>query len=221
MITTRTLISGIEYFDYKNLEVSKSMSDLGESSYFDITYDSPYGRHKTDFQVGQEIKIYADKDTTPATTNIFTGIVENVTFDGEANEQKVGLRGRDYTARLLDNTINPVVYTNMETGSIVRDIIKNNLTDIGSTYVNNSNVVLPRISFNQIPIYDGLKQLADLSLYTFYVDDNKELHFEPTGSVFSSIQLGSENILNMTFDKTREGMANKIWVYGDRYLAGA
>src|SRR3990167_8746339 len=59
MITTRTIISGIEYFDYNNLEVSKTTSDLNESSFFDITYDSPYGRHKTDFNVGNEIKIFA------------------------------------------------------------------------------------------------------------------------------------------------------------------
>lgn len=153
--------------------------------------------------------------------NIFTGVIENVTFLGEGLNEKVELRGRDYSIRLTDNNVQPVVYTNMEIGSIVNDILKNNLDDIGSSFVQHPGIVLKRIAFKQPPINDALKQLADLSDYSYYVDASKNLHFEPTGSTFTGITLSSGNIAKMQFDKTREGMANQVWVYGDRQLVAA
>lgn len=223
MITTKLTVSGVEFFDYKTLQLSRSISDNNTVSTYSAYYDSPYGRHKNDFIVGQEVKIYADQNTTPATTNIFTGIIDTVNFQGEGLSEAVEIRGRDYSARLLDNTVQPIVYTNTEVGSIVRNIITNNLTDIGSANIQTTSplVVLPRIGFNQVPIFDAVKQLAEIAGYTFYVDNDKDLHFEPLGSQTANLTIDSGNTIRTTFDKTREGMANKIWVYGDRYLSAA
>ena len=152
---------------------------------------------------------------------VFRGILDNMEFVGQELDQKVNLRGRDYMARLLDNKIEPTVYTNTEVGSIVKDIIKNNLTDIGSNYVQSTTTNLKRIAFNQTPIFDAIKQLSDFSNYSFYTDAQKELHFEFIGSDPVNKVLGSDSIIRLSYNKTREGMANKIWVYGDRYLAAA
>lgn len=154
-------------------------------------------------------------------TYLLTGIVEKIRFDGEENYQTVSLSGRDYSARLMDSNVEPSVYTNTEIGSIVRNIIYNNTTDIGSSRIGTTATTLKRIAFNQQPVYDAVKQLADLSAYNFYMDSDKNLVFEPAGSVATSIIFNSGNIVRMNFDKTREGMANKIWVYGDRYLSQA
>ena len=219
MIITKTTVGGIQFIDYTSSRVTNTVSDNNLSSNFEMRFDSPYGRHKTDFHVGDEVKIYADKDATP-TSNIFTGIIDNLEFEGRENEEYVNIRGRDYTSRLMDNTVNPVVFTNAEVSTIVNYIVTNNLTDIGSANVKTTNTTLKRIAFNQIPIYDAIKQLADLSNYQFYVDNNKGLHFEPIGSITSNLTFNSGNIISSLFDKTKEGMANKIWVYGDRYLTG-
>ena len=117
MIRTKIDVSGTEYIDYQRMNVTKVISDSNTSSYYDVELDSPYGRHSNDFNVGQEIEIYADKDADP-TTLLLTGIVEEVEFTGGGTEEKVMLRGRDYTARLMDTTIQPTVYTNQEVGSI-------------------------------------------------------------------------------------------------------
>src|SRR3990167_2585670 len=85
----------------------------------------------------------------------------------------------------------------------------------------NTTTNLKRISFNEIPIYEGIQQLADLSGYTFFIDSNKQLHFELAGSASTGVTLGSSNIIRTVFDKTKEGMANIIKVYGDRYLLAA
>jgi len=150
----------------------------------------------------------------------FRGAIESVSFEGEQLNQRVNISGRDYTARLIDNTVSPVVYTNTEVGSIVRKVINDNLTDIGSHLVPNTGVTLKRMVFNDLPIYDALTELSDLSAHNFYVDTDKNLHFEPIGSSSSGYTFThGNNIIRMDYDRTRQGMANVVKVYGDRYLS--
>ena len=85
MIRTKITIGGTEYGDYRNLRLDRNIGDFVASANYTVVYDSPYGRHKNDFTVGQEIKIFADKDAAP-TTNIFTGIVEKISFEGEGTK---------------------------------------------------------------------------------------------------------------------------------------
>lgn len=210
--------SGVQFSDYTNLVVTKSLSDNNRSSSFNAQFDSPYGRHKTDFNVGQGITIYADKDTNPPTTLQFTGILEEVKFNGEGLEERVELSGRDYTARLQDATVDPVVYTDSEISTIVTDIITNNVQDVTTVNVANTGIILPRISFFQINVFDALTQLAQLANYSFYVDTGKDLNFQPKGASATGFIFDNTNIDRLEFDKSRENMANIFYVYGDRYL---
>src|SRR3990167_622488 len=59
MIDTAVKVNGSEYNDVKRIRVSKAISDNEASSSFSLLYDSPFGRHKNDFSVGQEIDIFA------------------------------------------------------------------------------------------------------------------------------------------------------------------
>ena len=220
MIRTKVTIAGTEYVDYKTLQVTRTISDYGASASFIITFDSPFGRHKSDFVVGNEIKIYADKDTAPVTI-ILTGIVENIVFEGEENTQTCTLSGRDYTARLMDVTVEPSVYTSSEISTIVTNIIDNFVSDITTTNVDVTETTLQRIAFNHTSVYEALRQLAELSGFYFYIDTNKDLHFEKREQTDSGITIDNSNILSMNFEKTREEMANKVWIYGDRYLTTA
>lgn len=219
MINTVVTISGITYTP-NNLQLSKTMSEFTASSNFSAKFDSPFGRHKTDFNIGNEVIIYADKDT-PATTKIFTGILETRSFEGGENTQNLTLKGRDYTARLMDVTVEPVVYTNSEISTIVIDIINNEVSNITTNNVNVTSTTLPRIAFNHQSVYDALTQLAELSGFVFYVDVNKDLHFELANSISSSQTFDNTNILYSQFDTDREDFANIVWVYGDRQLTAS
>lgn len=174
---------------------------------------------------GEINQIYANGSGTELISDnsqkIFAGAIEQINFNGEENEQYATIEGRDYSQILQDNTVEPVVYTNSEISTIVKDIINNNITGITTNNVNVTTTTLKRIAFNQIPVYDALKQLAELAGYVFYVDENKDLHFEQANSSSSGYTFDNSNITKMNYDTTREGMANKIWVYGDRYLAAA
>jgi len=220
MIRTKITINGTEFIDYKNLTINKTMSVYGATSSFNLLFDSPFGRHKTDFNVNNEIKIYANQDADP-TTNIFTGIVEEVKFDGEETTQECTLTGRDYTARLMDVTVEPSVYSDSEISTIVKDIVANYTQDITTTNVDVTSTTLSRIAFNHLSVFEAIKQLSELSGFYFYVDENKDLHFEELETTSSGVVLDNSNILKATFSRNREGMANKIWIYGDRQLTTA
>ena len=378
MIITRITIDGDSFDDYQELRVQKAISDYNSSSSFSIKYDSPFGRHKTDFSIGQEVAIYSGEDiddglpsqesviadplddfngikrlsqtflmgstnriiagvqlildqdsspnvgrviasifnvdqdkkptgislvsgsfkgaelgiypnystitiifdntielssntryalvlkapdqdvsvvewygsnTNPLTdekswksndngltwtentsldqqfkflglVNILTGVIEKIQFDGEENYQTITLSGRDYSLRLQDTTVDPIVYTNSEISTIIKDIITDNVSNITTKNVDVTTTTLPRISFNHATVFEAFQQLAELSGFFFYVDHNKDLHFEERENASSGIILDNTNINTATLLTTREGMANDIYVYGGRALAG-
>lgn len=219
-IKTKLTVDAVEADDYINLVVKRTMGDSNASSTFNCSIPSPAGRHKTTFSVGEEVIITADEDAVP-TTEIFTGILEKVHFKGKGINQQVMLSGRDYSLRLQDLTVEPIVFTDTEISSIVTTILSNNnVPDITTNNVDATTTTLKRIAFNQESIFDALKQLAELSGFIFYVDVDKDLHFERRKSVDSGVSLDNTNIISSNFDGSRQGMFNRVWVYGDRYFSG-
>ena len=164
--------------------------------------------------------IYNAGNGTENDQNIFTGILEKRSFEGDNNTQRILLSGRDFSARLQDATVEPKVFTNSEISTIVKDIIDNNVSNITTTNVNVTTVTLPRISFNHTPVFDALQQLAELAGFRFYVDVSKDLHFEEKDSSDSGIILNTTNIVRGKSETTREGLANIVFVYGARQLTG-
>ena len=219
MINTKIVIDSVDYTEYTNMRVNKSISTYNSSSDFTVRFPSPFGRHATSFSVGQEIVIYSDD--SDATTKLFTGTIEKIKFNGMGNTQTVTLSGRDYSAKLQDITIEPIVYSNSEISTIVTNILsQQEIIDITTTNVDVTTTTLQRMSFNQQSIFDAYSELAELAGFIFYVDENKDLHFEKKEFVSSGQEFNNTNITSSTFNNTREGMANRIWVYGDRYLSG-
>ena len=216
-IVTKLEIAGVEFSNYKNLKVSRSMSDFSNSSDFTANFDSPYGRHKTSFTVGSEVVIYADN--VDGTTKIFTGILEKVRFKGKENKQTVTLSGRDYTARLMDVTIQPIVYTDSEVSTIIKNIIDNEVLNITYNNVDTTDTTIERTAYNQQTVFNIFQKLAKLSNRVFWIDNDKDLHFKEKSTTASGYTLDGTNILSSTFNQTREGMANIVWVYGDRALS--
>jgi hypothetical protein len=151
---------------------------------------------------------------------IFNGIVEDIEYDGEGIYENMKVLGRDYSARLMDRTVEPEVYTNLQPGSIVKDIINKYTNDITTSGVEIAGSPISRISFVHVPVYEAIKQLADLQEYIFYVDNNKDLHYTPYAGSSSGYTLDNTNVVIGDFAERRDTVYNQIWVYGDRYLDG-
>lgn len=149
---------------------------------------------------------------------IFNGLIESVNYKGESNNEKIELSGRDYTARLMDVTVEPTVYSNLQAGSIIKDIVNDYVDEITTSGVTLAGSNIQRINFNHTPVYDAIKQLADSQDYTFWVDDSKDLHYTNLGGSISSSSLNNTNVLSADFKDQRDTLFNEIWVYGDKYL---
>ena len=203
-----------------NAGVAFRIGQATNSGYFTSGIIDDFRVYKTALTEGQIKQLYNNGSCTlDFMLNSF--ILEDVGFEGESLIENVRLEGRDYSARLGDVTVQPVVFTNVEIGSIVKTIISNNVSDITTQNVSGTSIVLPRMAYNHKRVSDAINELAQQAGYITYVDKFKDLHFEPRQSIISNLTLGSENILNISFDSTRKGMSNKIWVYGDRYLSAA
>ena len=219
---SKLTISGNEVLDSDTYSVYKSISDNNSSSTFEAYINNYAGVNGSRYNIGEEVVIYADMGTNPPTTTIFTGILEDIKFEGKSDlDDIVVLSGRDYSARLMDRTVQPEVYTNWEIGSIVRDIVSKYVDGVSYSGVQNTGVILNRISFNQTPVYDAIKQLQALAGdYMFYVDVNKDLKFELASTTSSGYTFNSGNTVDAQFTSQRDTVFNQVWVYGDRYLDG-
>lgn len=213
------VFSGTTYIqDYTNIYTG-SLTNIGSYSIGSQLINGSYYQNYDYLYNGS----YTYITGSTISNKLFNGVLEKISFDGEGTTQTVDLEGRDYTLRLQDITVKPIVYTNTEISDIVKNIISvNEVPDITTNNVQTTTTTLKRISFNHTPLFDALSQLAKLSStegYQFYVDNDKDLHFEPKQSDNSGVVVNNSNILDMSFDESRQGMANKIWVYGDRYLS--
>jgi len=106
-IKTKLAVAGVEFEDYKNLRVTRSIGDFVATSNFTAIYDSPFGRHNDDFVVGNEIRIFADNqdlnlishykmNDNRATTNVVdTGVGSNDgTLNGGDNTSDKSVTGK-------------------------------------------------------------------------------------------------------------------------------
>jgi len=218
-LVTKFKVDGIEFEDYRTLKVNRTMHDSNASSSFTARFDSPFGRHKNDFTVGQTVDIYADE--IGGTTKIFSGIIEKLVFNGAGTKQILTLSGRDFSLRLQDITAQPQVFNDTETSEIVTQLLSSNdVPDITTTNVNVTSTTLDRMSYNHESLFDAFNELATLSNSIFWVDEDKDLHWIERKSISSNITLNNTNLLDTDLNRSREGMSNVIHVYGDRYLSG-
>lgn len=219
-IYQKITISG-NTIDIDNSFVVKSLGDTSSSSKFQAHVNNYIGRNTGSYSIGDEVAIYSDKDTNPATTQIFLGILEGIDLQGKEQSERMVLSGRDYLARLIDRTVEPEVYNNLPAGSIVKDIIAKYTDDITTTNVSDG-LNVERIVFNHVPVFDAVRELAKFTNYMFYIDNSKDLHFKEKATTSSGYTFGSGGtpIIKTSFKEKRNEVYNEIWVYGDRYLDG-
>ena len=217
---SKMTIGGSEVTDSPKVDVTTSVSEVSASSNFYANLNNYGGYNTGKYNLNDEVIIYADKDINPPTTIIFKGILEDKKHFGEGVEEQIELHGRDYTARLMDRTIEPEVYNNLPTGSIVQDLVSKYSDNISFSGVQVEAGSLRRIVYSQTPLYDGIKQLADIRNYMFYVTNDKDLFYGDFVGSSSGYTFNDTNVVKGDFKEQRDTVFNQIWVYGDKYLDG-
>ena len=219
---TKITINGTTYTDIYQMDIEKSIGDYNATSNFRAEFDNFIGVHKDSFNLNDEVIIYADIGTNPPTTKLFTGVIEKIDFTGDAENERIIITGRDYGAVLMDMTIQPIIYKNQDAGEIAKSIVESNTEDkLKADNINvNTGTIIEKIGFNHKNVFEGLKELAELSGYYFYVDNDKTINFILKESVPSYRTFDNKSVYRGNFKKEDREVYNKVWVYGDRVLTG-
>lgn len=219
MIYTSLTIGGTTYSDSKDIELNMSQNEQNTISNFTINFDNQFGKHSDSFNINDEVKIYADD--VDGTTLIFNGIIDIINFKGKGLNETIQISGREYGSILQDIIVSPRIFTDTEASEIVSTLISQNTSNITTTNVNVTSTTIDKITFTNVSIFDAIRQLAETSGYYFYVDTDKDLHFEQKESISSGITLNSENVLSADFKTSDQDQYTKVTVVGDRQLTGA
>ena len=133
------------------------------------------------------------------------------------------LSGRDYGAILQDILVSPRIYKNQDAGEIVKSLIIQNAESKGITTnnVNSAGSTIDRITFNNISLFDAIKDLAETVGFYFYIDVDKDLHFEQRETTASGITFDNTNVTLADFRESDSDIFNYIKVYGDRQLTAS
>lgn len=211
-------VNGTVFSDKKKTEVTKTVSDFNSINSFSATFPNQAGEHRSSFNIGDDVQIFADLNVNLPVTKIFSGMIEDVEYSGEGVFEEITISGRDYALLLMDTTVSPVTYNNQEVSLIVKDIISNNVSGITSTNVDATSTTITHIAFNHISVFDAIKQLADQAGFFFWVDVNQDLNFKRKGAISSGISFDNTNVETSNFRVSDADVYNNVYVYGDRYL---
>lgn len=178
-------------------------------------------------------KKYGSKSYTPAvldtvvvydgSTKIFGGRLVKIgeKFLNDAAGLTYNFECVDYSFD-LDSLLVSQSYSSMTVNAIIADILTNFAT--GFTGVNvDCNITIGKIVFNQVPISQCLKRLADMVKFDWYVDPDKDLHFfsKYTNTAPFNLTDTSGNYINQTLERKIDGtqIANQVKVRGGEYEA--
>ncbi len=109
IIYTNVTIGGVVYNNFINCRVQKQTGEFNGASNFTLRLHNWNGQYSDAFNLNDEVIVYAST-TSPATAKIFTGLIENIEFSGVPNKEDITLSGRDYSAYLMDVTVQPRIW---------------------------------------------------------------------------------------------------------------
>lgn len=159
--------------------------------------------------VGAEV-IIAD-----GATRYFGGFVdsfsETLTIDGNQTALSYEVDCVSYDA-LADRRLVAASYESptQTLSTIVSDVVTNFLTGDGLTTTNvDTGPIIDRLKFNYQPASAVFDELANITGYAWWVDENKALWFKPRSGVAAPFSIDSSNARRVSVSRTTETYRNK------------
>lgn len=210
-VNTIDRTSVIEQDGFSVEQVLTSQADTAKFKY------QKYGSRSFIPAIGDAVDVY------DGSTHIFSGTIIRIDEQTIANPE-----GLEYSVECvdlsysLDNMLVAKTYSAMTIKAIILDIIANYAPTFTTVNVQ-SNFTVGSVVFNQIPVSECLKRLADIVRYEWYVDADKDLHFFPKFTTLAPINLTdvSGNYVINTLKRRIDGtqIANVVKIRGGLYNA--
>lgn len=158
---------------YVNKSITNSISDAS------LRLSNFQGKWTGSVSVGNELRVDIGR-TNPPTTRIFTGVVTSVIYsqDKGTKHDMLDIQAQDY-GLLMKNVTATEDFVNLEVGSIVKSLVAFYTPQITVTNVNTTARTLSRFVCKKKTVFDLISELGEQVNYHWFVDTNKDLHFEP------------------------------------------
>ena len=151
---------------------------------------------------------------------IFAGKVVEVAIENETSGGSyLTIKCVDHTLE-FDRLLASKTYTSQTIKQIIDDLVSSYAPTFTATNVT-SSYVIPKIVFNQVPLSQCLRKLADIMRYDWYIDPDKDIHFfeKFTNSAPFNLTDTSGNYDYQTLKRTADGsqIVNRVKVRGGEY----
>jgi len=165
------------------------------------------------------VDVELQHDFSDGTTTRFKGKIEEIKDDFGEEGHGLEVMGSHVAGELLDRSVIASYDGSLSADGVIKDLI-DNFAPSGFTYVNvKASSVFPIISFNAVPLWKALSDVAELAKnFDLYVDDDKDLHFFKQGSINNddeAVVIGQSLIELERLGKDVLDVRNKIRVYGE------
>ena len=199
---------------WESLNVEQNLTSQVDSASFKYR---KFGSRAWSPSVSDEIEIWDDE------TKIFGGtiITMNESIEAGSDGLLYNIKCVDWTYE-LDSYLVAESYESQTIAQIITHMVDNYAT--GFTYVNvESDFLIDKIVFNQVPISECLKRLANIVKYEWYIDPDKDIHFFPkfTNTAPYDLTDSSGNYIYKSLIRNIDGkqLANRVKVRGGEYDA--
>ena len=161
--------------------------------------------------VGSEVIV----DDSTGTPRYFGGFVdsfsETLTIDGNTTALTYEVDCVSYDA-IADRRLVAASYESptQTLSTIVSDVVTNTLTGDGVTTTNvDTGPIIQRMKFNYVPASSVFNELANVTGYSWWIDESKALWFKPRGGVTGTVSIDSSNARRVSVSRTVESYRNK------------
>lgn len=203
-------INGVERvqdIELQSLQIADQLNEQANTADF-VLYDlHGLGVPETDDEVivrVNGVKLFAG--TVVKTTYTQLGVLAD----------KISINCVDHT-RILDRHLVSATFTNMTDKEIIEAIVDQFVFNVGvDAYYVSEGVTVSQISFNYIPASQAIKQLAELSARSWFIDYDKHIHYFPRQTLQAPFQITSAGSYhkNLQLAKDSSRLRNRVFVRG-------
>lgn len=206
-------IAGVITDGFSDIEITKTAGAAAGT--FTATVQNINGVNNDTFNINDDVEFYLPDENNVAQL-VFKGFIDSI---DNSQFGKIVLSGQDYMAKLQRVVMNEV-FSNTEASAIITNSSTGVNFYVNTFGITTNNVQTTTFTFDAYKIsqktaWDVMTDLANTANYAFYVDVDKDLHFEPQNHSSSGKTLTmADNVIKYSFLNDYKQSYNKVTVYG-------
>jgi hypothetical protein len=174
---------------------------------------------------GDEVQVFYKSSASATPDKIFGGEITEmpqIEQSGGSSTYSYEIQCNDYSIRLKQKLVTQD-YTNQTAKAIIQDLVDNYATEFSYNNVE-TGLTVSFISFNYKPVDDCIREIAEVTGYDWYVDEDRDIHFfasttntAPYTITDNPATSGNYNDLVINVDKSQ--YRNRIIVQGGFFFS--